>query len=50
MLKSENKPKIENNGSEYETYYNDGVVEAQKIVNLPKEIKRSAGSIKNNGV
>lgn len=40
MLKSENKLKIENNGSEYETYYNDGVVEAQKIVNLPKDIKK----------
>jgi hypothetical protein len=40
MLKSENKLKIENNSSEYETYYNDGVVEAQKIVNLPKDIKK----------
>lgn len=34
------KNKTKTHGYEYETFYNDGMVEAQKIVNLPKEIKK----------
>jgi hypothetical protein len=38
LIKRKDNPKIQK-GSEYETYFGNGEVEARKIVNLPKKKK-----------
>lgn len=42
-IKKESPSKMSN--GDYETYYSDGTIEAQKVVNLPREIKNNPSKV-----